>query len=77
MFLKDFFEKVDFEKFSRRQKSMQNYPVGKELKLLLIGRPVQERITGSAVNTDKRTGLVLILVMKCAKLLVNYVAQVD
>ena len=30
IFLKEFFEKVDF-KISRRQKSMQNYPVGKEL----------------------------------------------
>ena len=34
VFLKEFFEKVDFEeKKSRRQKSMQNYPycIGKEL----------------------------------------------
>ena len=28
VFLKEFFEKVDFEKKSRQQKSMQNYPVG-------------------------------------------------
>ena len=29
VFLKEFFEKVDFENMSRRQKSMQNYPVDK------------------------------------------------
>ena len=34
---KDFFEKVDFEKINRWQKSIQNYPVGKEL----IHIPVQ------------------------------------
>ena len=32
VFLKEFFEKVDFEKkISRRQKSMKNFPVGNEL----------------------------------------------
>ena len=31
VFLKEFFEKVDIEKISRRQKNMKNYPVGKEL----------------------------------------------
>ena len=31
VFLKEFFEKVDSEKISRGQKSMQNYPLGKEL----------------------------------------------
>ena len=30
--LKEFFEKVDFKKLSRRQKNMQNFPVGLELK---------------------------------------------
>ena len=29
VFLKEFYEKVDFEKLSRRQKNMQNYPVGR------------------------------------------------
>ena len=33
VYLKEFFEKVDFENFSRRQKSIQYYPVGKELKI--------------------------------------------
>ena len=33
VFLKEFFEKVDFEKISRRQKSMKNYPGGKEFTL--------------------------------------------
>ena len=28
VFLKEFFEKVDFEKISRRQKSMKNFPGG-------------------------------------------------
>ena len=37
VFLKDFFEKVDFEKISRQQKSVQNYTVGKELTLTLLG----------------------------------------
>ena len=32
VFLKEFFEKVDFEKISRRQKSMQNFAVGEELR---------------------------------------------
>ena len=33
VFLKEFFEKVDFEKKSAEdEKSMKNYPVGKELK---------------------------------------------
>ena len=32
VFLKEFFEKVNFEKISRRQKSVQNYPACKELK---------------------------------------------
>ena len=31
VFLKEFLEKVDFEKISRRQKSTENYPVGKDL----------------------------------------------
>ena len=34
VFLKEFFEKVDFEISSRRQKSMQNYIVGKGIKYL-------------------------------------------
>ena len=33
-FLKEFFEKVDFEKISRQQKSIQNNPVDKELNCL-------------------------------------------
>ena len=34
VFLKEFLEKVDFEKkISRQQKSLQNYPVGKDLNL--------------------------------------------
>ena len=33
VFLKEFFEKVNFEKISRQQKSMKNYPGGKELVL--------------------------------------------
>ena len=33
VFLKEFLEKGDFEKISRRQKIMQNYPAGKELTL--------------------------------------------
>ena len=32
VFLKECFEKVDFEKINRQQKRMTNYPVGKELK---------------------------------------------
>ena len=35
VFLKEFFENVDFEKISRRQKGRQNYPVGKVLKHIL------------------------------------------
>ena len=31
-FLKEFFEKGDFEKISRRQKSIKIFPGGKELK---------------------------------------------
>ena len=31
VFLQEFFEKNDLEKNGSRQKSMQNYPVGKEL----------------------------------------------
>ena len=31
VFLKEFFEKVDFEKISRRQKSLKNFPEGKRL----------------------------------------------
>ena len=31
VFPKEFFKEVDFEKISRRQKSMQNYAVGKDL----------------------------------------------
>ena len=31
VFPKEFFEKVDFEKISRRPKYMQNYPEGKVL----------------------------------------------
>ena len=31
-FLKEFFQKVDFEKISRRQKSMKNYPECNELR---------------------------------------------
>ena len=34
VFLKEIFKKVDFEKISRRQKSVKNYPEGKELKQL-------------------------------------------
>ena len=33
VFLKDFFQKVNFEKNSRRLKIMKNYPVGNELNL--------------------------------------------
>ena len=33
VFLKDFFQKVDFEKHQQTTKSMQNYPVGKELSI--------------------------------------------
>ena len=37
VFLKEFFETVDFEKkISRRQKSMQNYPACKRLMLLTL-----------------------------------------
>ena len=35
VFLKEFFEKVDFEKISRRQRSRQNYPGGKELRSVI------------------------------------------
>ena len=31
--VKEVFKKVDFEKIRRKQKGMQNYPVGKELPL--------------------------------------------
>ena len=31
VFLKEFFEKANFGKISRRQRSMKNYPEGKEL----------------------------------------------
>ena len=31
VFLKEFFEKADFEKNHRQQKSLKNYPVGKEV----------------------------------------------
>ena len=34
VFLKEIFKKVDFVKISRRQKSVKNYPEGKELKQL-------------------------------------------
>ena len=34
VFLNEFFEKNDFEKFSRRRKSMKNFPGSKELKLI-------------------------------------------
>ena len=33
VFLKELFEKVDFEKVSRRQKSLKNFPGGKMLTL--------------------------------------------
>ena len=33
VFLKEFFGKVDLEKISRRQKSMHNFPGGKELNI--------------------------------------------
>ena len=32
-FLKEFFKKVDFEKLSRQQIGIQNFPAGKELKM--------------------------------------------
>ena len=35
VFLKEFFKKVDFDKISRRPKSMQNFPVDKELSVIL------------------------------------------
>ena len=35
VFMKEFFEKVDFEKISRRQKSMFNFPGSKELSQLM------------------------------------------
>ena len=34
VFLKEFFQKVDFEKIGRQQKSVKNYPVCNELKLV-------------------------------------------
>ena len=34
VFLKEFFEKVDLEKISRRQKSRKNFPGSKELSIL-------------------------------------------
>ena len=40
VYLKEFFEKVDLEKISKQQKSMQNYPVGKELKFSILSVPV-------------------------------------
>ena len=33
----EFFEKVDFDKISKRQKGMKNYPVGKNVKSLYNG----------------------------------------
>ena len=40
VFLKEFFKKIDFEiKFSRRKKSMQNYPVNYILKFHILWRP--------------------------------------
>ena len=36
VFLKEFFEKVDFEKINRQQKSMKNFPGGKELNLHML-----------------------------------------
>ena len=47
VFLKEFFEKVDFEKITRRQKCMQNYPVGNELTKILSDIYRKEAILGS------------------------------
>ena len=42
VFLKEFFKQVDLKKISRRQKSMKNYPVGKELKTVDSRTPDQD-----------------------------------
>ena len=34
--MKEFLENVDFEKISRQQKSMKNYPVGKEITIMKL-----------------------------------------
>ena len=52
IFLKEFFENVDFEKISRRQKSGKNFPGGKELKEINI---VDVVLTGELLGKEPKT----------------------
>ena len=62
MFLKEFFEKFDFEKSADDNKIMENYPACKELKVLMtffsreevqdIGGIVKDPRSGGSINLN-------------------------